>query len=75
MLSRERCIVLLAQHTDVDEGGVLDQAHDAVVERLGWRAFTDEALSLMASEVLRLSGQSIPTDPAEDALPTSRRRH
>jgi hypothetical protein len=75
MLSRQFCIALLAEHTDEADGGPLDRAHDAVVEALGWGAFSDEALSLMATELLRLSGKSALTDPAGNILTTAQRRH
>jgi len=75
MLSRDFCIALLSEHNDEAEGGPLDQAHDAVVETLGWGAFSDEALSLMATELLRLSGKSALTDPAGGILTAPQRRH
>jgi hypothetical protein len=75
MLNREFCISLLADHNDEAEGGPLDQAHDAVVAQLGWRAFSDEALSLMATELLRLSGLNAGTDPVGNILTTAQRRH
>jgi hypothetical protein len=75
MLNREFCVALLAEHNDEAEGGPLDQAHDAVVAQLGWRAFSDEALSLMATELLRLSGMTAMTDPAGSILTTAQRRH
>jgi hypothetical protein len=75
MLSREFCIALLSDHDDLVEGGPLDLAYDAVVAVLGWDAFTDEALSMMASEILRVSGLMPDADPVTTILMTSPRRH
>jgi hypothetical protein len=75
MLNREFAIAVLADHCDEDEGGPTDQAHAAVVAQLGWRAFSDEALSLMATEVIRQSGLLPLTAQDEDIFTTARRRH
>lgn len=75
MLSREFCVALLSDHDDLVEGGPLDLAYDAVVAALGWDAFTDEALSMMATELLRTSGLMPDADPVGAILITSPRRH
>jgi hypothetical protein len=75
MLNREFCIALLSDHDHLVEGGPLDLAYDAVVVALGWEAFTDEALSMMATEIIRLSGVMPEADPVGNVLITSPRRH
>jgi hypothetical protein len=74
MLPREYCIALLAAYDDFADGSPIDEAHNAIVETLGWGAFSDEALSLMATELLRLTGRAV-VDPADTTLITLQRRH
>lgn len=73
MLSREFCIALLKEHDDLVEGGPLERAYDAVIVALGWDAFTDEALSIMATELIRIS--DVMPDPNPAVHITSQRRH
>lgn len=74
MLSREFSIAVLERHDDLAEGGPLELAYDAVIVALGWDALTDEALSLMATELVRASGLA-PSAPFETTLSPSQRRH